>query len=94
MTIRPWGSKEYYCRRLGPVAVQVSVFSDSFAPDHVYIVRYETCTCPVGFNCKHVALVHAWVELGEPEHPETWYLNDRGEWEHEPLKGMGGVSHG
>ena len=82
-----WGDKEYYIRRLGPNRYDVAVFTDHAMPDHTYTVTYETCTCMVGFNCKHVRLIKAWAEAGEPL--DTFW-DEKGVWKHEPIKGFGG----
>lgn len=74
-----WGDPEYYVKRIGPNAFEIAKFTDSFGPDHVYTVRYESCTCPVGFDCKHVKLVSEFCAVGEVP-MVVWSVNETGDW--------------
>lgn len=85
---RAWGT-EYYVKRLGPHRCEVAKFTMGVHPEAVYTVTYETCTCMIGFNCKHVRLVRQWTELGEL--PAVFWYDHNG-WRHEPLKGLGGYN--
>jgi hypothetical protein len=87
--IRKWGDPEYYIVRIGNHAFTVAKFTTSAVPDQTYNVRYESCTCPVGFDCKHVRLSKAFMERGEPE-MWIWNIDGKGAWHGEPLKGIGG----
>jgi hypothetical protein len=78
---RAWGV-EYYIRRLGPACCEVAKFDGTEAPAETYTVRWETCTCFVGWNCKHVRLVQQWVQLGEP--PAVFW-NEGDVWRHEKI---------
>jgi hypothetical protein len=87
-----WGDPEYYVKRIGFNGHTVAKFTTHFAPDAVYTVRYETCTCPVGFNCKHVQLVKIWVELGEPPMC-IWRPQADGTWISQVMAISGGLLH-
>lgn len=88
MTMK-WGEPEYYVVRTGHHTFSVAKFTDSFAPEHVYTVRWESCTCPIGFDCKHVQLTKAYIERGEPP-MWIWHPLPNGKWTGEPVKALGG----
>jgi len=84
---RAWG-EEYYVKRLGPHRCEVAKFNMTVRPTALHTVTYESCTCWVGFDCKHVKLVKRWQELGEPI--ACFWPEKDGTWRHEDLKGFGG----
>lgn len=89
-----WGDPEYFVRPLGHHAYSVIKYSDSVVPDATYTVRYESCTCPVGFDCKHVRLVKAYKERGEPE-GWTWTPTKNGGsggWTGRPIRAIRGYN--